>query len=150
VENSALGNVVVPARIENLFDVERAREGFISDDQIRRIDYAEAVVNTKAISLSMPRSLIDQLGLRVIETRQAQTTAGVRIFGNYSLARLTVQGRSCEVRVTEAADADPVLIGRIPLGMMEFVVDLNGNCLIGNPDHGGEWMIDMTHQEFDE
>jgi predicted aspartyl protease len=122
----------------------------ISDDQIHRLDYAEAVVDTRAISLSMPMSLIDQIDLTLVETRQAKATAGMRTFGIYGLARLTIQGRSCEVRVTEAAEDCPVVIGRIPLGMVDFVVDSKNQRLIGNPDHGGEWMFEMPHQEFDE
>jgi predicted aspartyl protease len=150
METATVGKVVVPARIENLFDVEREKEGLLSEDQIRRLDCAEALVDTGATFLSMPKSLIDQLGLRLLETRQAKTTAGVRTFGIYGTARLTVQGRNCEVRATEASEACPVLIGYIPLEMMDFVVDLKNQCLIGNPDHGKEWMIDMYHQELDE
>ncbi len=37
----------------------------------------------------------------------------------------------------------PVLIGQIPLEAMDFVVDLVNRKLAGNPEHRGEWMIDM-------
>jgi hypothetical protein len=54
-------------------------------------------------------------------------------------------GRSCE-----RPRAGPgrgrlcaLLIGFIPLEMLDFVVDPRDQRLIGNPDHGGEWMIDM-------
>jgi len=36
-----------------------------------------------------------------------------------------------------------VLIGQVPLEMLDFVVDPPGQKLIGNPDHGGKQMIDM-------
>jgi len=35
------------------------------------------------------------------------------------------------------------LIGQIPLELLDFVVDPFGQRLVGNPDHGGEHMIDM-------
>jgi hypothetical protein len=35
------------------------------------------------------------------------------------------------------------LIGFIPLELLGFVVDPKNQQLIGNPDHGGEFMIDM-------
>jgi hypothetical protein len=35
-----------------------------------------------------------------------------------------------------------VLIGQIPLEGLDFVVDPQGQRLIGNPDHGGQHMID--------
>src|SRR3954452_11956451 len=115
METATVGKVVVPVIIENQFDYERSCEGAIPADQVRRIEYQDAVVDTGATFLSMPKSLIDQLGLRLIERRQARTTAGLVSFGVYSPARLSVGGRTCEVRVTEVADECPVLIGFIPL-----------------------------------
>ena len=47
------------------------------------------------------------------------------------------------MRVAEVADNCPVLIGYIPLELLDFVVDTKNQRLIGNPDHGGEFMIDM-------
>ena len=57
--------------------------------------------------------------------------------------RLTVQGRDCLVEVAEVPEECPVLIGQIPLEMLDFVVDPVGQRLIGNPEHGGQQMIDM-------
>ena len=37
----------------------------------------------------------------------------------------------------------PVLIGQVPLELLDFVVDPKGRRLIGNPEHGGEQMIEM-------
>ena len=37
----------------------------------------------------------------------------------------------------------PLLIGQVPLELLDFVVDPVGQKLIGNPDHGGEQMIDL-------
>jgi predicted aspartyl protease len=143
METATVGKGVVPAIIENQFDYERSCQGILPEDQVRRLEYPEALVDTGATFLSMPKSLIDQLGLRLIERRQARTTAGTVSFGVYSPARLTVGGRTCEVRVTEVADNCPVLIGVIPLEMLDFVVDPKGQRLVGNPAHGGEWMIDV-------
>ena len=54
-----------------------------------------------------------------------------------------MQNRDCIVEVAEIPDECPVLIGQIPLELLDFVVDPIGGKLIGNPDHGGEQMIDM-------
>ena len=56
---------------------------------------------------------------------------------------LTIQERICECRVTEVDDKCPVLIGYIPLELLDFVVDPKGQRLIGNPDHDGQHMIDL-------
>ena len=44
--------------------------------------------------------------------------------------------------MTEVDDDCPVMIGQIPLEGLDFVVDRIGQRLIGNPEHGGEHMID--------
>ena len=38
----------------------------------------------------------------------------------------------------------PNIIGHIPLEGMDWVVDMTGQKLIGNPAHGGE----LLHEEF--
>jgi hypothetical protein len=65
---------------------------------------------------------------------------GARVFGT---ARLTVQGRDCPVDITELPDGCPMLIGQIPLEAMDFVVDMAAIRLVGNPDHGGEHVIEL-------
>ena len=37
----------------------------------------------------------------------------------------------------------PSLIGQVPLELLDFVVDPSGQKLIGNPEHGGQHMIDL-------
>jgi predicted aspartyl protease len=93
--------------------------------------------------ISLPKRLIAQLGLRKIRSRTAKTTAGIVTFNIYSQVKLTVQERECLSQVAEIPDECPVLIGQIPLKLLDFVVDPVGQRLIGNPDHGGEQMIDM-------
>ncbi len=54
-----------------------------------------------------------------------------------------MQGRDCTVDVVEVPDEVPVLIGQIPLEILDFVVDPANRKLIGNPAHGGEHMFEM-------
>ena len=61
----------------------------------------------------------------------------------YSAVRLTVEGRYCTLDVGEIDDQFPVLVGQIPLELMDWVVDPIGQRLIGNPEHGGQEMIDV-------
>jgi hypothetical protein len=56
--------------------------------------------------------------------------------------RLTIQDRFATIDVTEMPDDVPVLIGQIPLGALDFVVDLSSRRLIGNPAHNGVFMYD--------
>jgi predicted aspartyl protease len=143
METNTMGVVLVPALIENQRDVDAADEGRIPDSQVRRFEVHDARVDTGATYVSMPMRLISQLGLKRIKTVRAKTTAGPVSFGTFEQVKLTIQGRDCEVRVAEVADNCPVLIGYIPLELLDFVVDPKNQRLIGNPDHGGEFMIDM-------
>ena len=59
------------------------------------------------------------------------------------LSVLTVQGRECPMDVAEVPDDCPVLIGQVPLELLDFVVDPANQRLIGNPAHGGEQMLEM-------
>ena len=138
-----MGRVTVPVRIESLHDIHLAESGILPAEQIRAIDVADALVDTGATLLSVPRRLVRQLGLKRKRTRTARTSAGTIQFGVYDAVQLTVQGRDCIIEVAEIPDDCPVLIGQVPLEMLDFVVDPSGQKLIGNPDHGGKHMIDM-------
>jgi predicted aspartyl protease len=91
----------------------------------------------------MPLRLLNQLRLKRLKTVLARTVAGRVSFGIFEQVRLTIQGRDCEARVAEVADNCPVLIGFIPLELLDFVVDPKRQQIVGNPDHDGEFMIDM-------
>jgi len=143
METATVGKVVVSAKIENYFDVEGVFRGEVSPEQVRCLELDDAVVDTGVTTLSLPKRLIDQLGLRLLGERQARTATGMTTFGYYGPVRLTVQGRDCTIEVAEVADESPALIGFVPLQMLDFVVDPKNQRLIGNPDHGGVQMWDM-------
>ena len=143
MEIVTMGRVMIGGRIENLEDVYQAANGGLPTEQIRHVEVADALVDTGATMLSLPRRLIEQLGLCRHRTRTARTPAGIISFGIYDAVRLTVQGRDCVVEVAKVNDECPALIGQIPLEALDFVIDPVGQRLLGNPDHGGQHMIDM-------
>ncbi len=143
METTTVGKVIVSAKIENFFDIEKVFEGQICDDQVRRWEIDDAMVDWGATSLSLPKRIIAELVLRQLRTGRARTTNGVATFGIYSPVRLAIQSRDCIVEVAELSDDCPPLIGVIPLEILDFVVDPKRQQLIGNPDHGGEQMFDM-------
>ena len=55
---------------------------------------------------------------------------------------MTIQGRDCISDVAEIGDDLPVVIGQVPLELMDWVIDRQGQQLIGNPAHGSEHMIE--------
>jgi len=142
-ESGSMGKVHVTAMVENVGDLLNARQGMIPEGEIRRIEVLDALVDTGATSLSMPGRMIRQLGLSPLRNRKARTSAGVVTVQVFGAARLTVQGRDCTIDLAEVPEDCPVLIGQVPLELLDFVVDPNAQRLIGNPEHGGEHMIEM-------
>ncbi|MGH7169574.1 MAG: aspartyl protease family protein [Gemmataceae bacterium] len=143
MENATMGKVIVTAKIENLYDLESHQRGLLAADQVRSVEVSDALVDTGATLLSMPKRLISQLGLRFVRTRQVRTSAGPATVQVHGTVRLTIQGRDCPSDVTELPDDCPVLIGQVPLELLDFVVDPIGQQLIGNPAHGGEHIIEL-------
>ncbi len=143
MEIITMGRVVVDARIANFQDAYQANKGLLPQDKIRALQVSDALVDTGAMLLSMPSRMIQELGLVRQRTRTARTAAGLLSFGIYEPVTLTIQDRDCVVEVAELPDECPVLIGQVPLELLDFVVDPARQRLIGNPDHGGEHMIDM-------
>jgi len=138
-----MGRVTVNAKIENLGDLFMAARGLIPAEQVRHLEVSDALVDSGATGLSMPKSLIQRLGLDPVRIRTALTCAGTVTAQMYGTAKLTIQERDCPMDVTELPEECPVLIGQIPLEAMDFVVDPKGRRLIGNPAHGGEHVIEL-------
>ncbi len=143
MESETMGRVTVTAKVENMGELLLVHKGQLTDDEVHRIEVSEALVDTGATSLSMPKSLIDRLELVPLRSRTARTSAGLATFNVYGAVRLTVQGRDCTIDVTEVPEECPVLIGQVPLELLDFVVDPANQRLIGNPAHGGEQMFEM-------
>lgn len=134
---------MVQAKIENHRDLYAADNGQLSQEAVREVEVADAQIDTRATLLSLPKRFVERLGLRKYKSRIANTPGGKVEFGIYDTVRLTVQGRDCNIDVAEVPDICPVLIGQIPLELMDWVVDPVNQRLVGNAEHGGEQMMDM-------
>ncbi|MHB1556521.1 MAG: hypothetical protein ACYC61_03455 [Isosphaeraceae bacterium] len=143
METETMGKVLVTAKIENLGDLYKAKLGLLADDEVRRIEIPDALVDTDATTLLLPRRIVAALGLEPISTRHSPGLGGEFLLPMYGTVRLTIQGRHCLVDVGEIDDEYPVLVGQIPREALDWVVDTKGRRLISNPDHHGEWGLDV-------
>jgi predicted aspartyl protease len=137
-----MGKVLVTAKMENLFDLENRERGLLPADQVRSVEVSDALVDTGATSLLLPKRLITALGLRHFRTRTVRGVGGSTPLPMFSAVRLTIQGRECTLDVGEIGDEFPVLIGQVPLELLDFVVDPRSQRLIANPEHGGEHIME--------
>ena len=131
-------------RIElvNREDQLLAKAGVIKPEEIRRVTVEDAIVDTGATRLSLPKPLIEQLGLTPIGATRARTTNGVVDRLIYSEVRFTVLERAGTLEITELPANVPVLVGHIVLEMLDLCVDIRKG-LIYNPDHDDEWIEDQ-------
>ena len=131
-------------RIEltNRKDQILAEAGVIKPGNIRKVVVNDAVVDTGATGLALPKPLIEQLGLTPVRSRRAQTTNGIVTRTVYSDVEYSVLGREGIILVTDLPGSLPVLVGHMVLEYLDLCLDIKKG-LIYNPDHEGEWIEDQ-------
>jgi predicted aspartyl protease len=137
-----VGRVVVNVRVQNVDDVRGTERGERAVSEVRAVTLP-ALVDSGATFLCLPADVVRGLGLPFNRDRQSNTITGpmtLRVFGG---ARIEVEGRTCDVEVMELPAGRQALLGQIPLETLDFWVDLVNQRLVGNPEHGGEWMAEV-------
>jgi predicted aspartyl protease len=142
METAAMGRVLAEATIENLEDLWAQSRGLLPAHEVRRVTVNDALADTGATMFSLPTRLIRQLGLRKTGRRRVQSSLRAGEADVYGPIQLTIMGRDCPLDVMEVPDTVPVLIGQLALERLDFVVDPQGQRLIGNPAHGGEHIVE--------
>ena len=128
--------------LANRIELILAEAGIIKHEEVRRITVDNAIVDTGATRLSLPKSLIEQLGLTPVGSRKARTMNGIVDRNIYSEVRFTVLERSGTIEVTDVPENVPVLVGHMILEMLDLCLDIKKG-LIYNPDHDDEWIEDQ-------
>jgi predicted aspartyl protease len=143
MEQDLMGRVRTEVTVESMEDLWAVKSGQRTADQVRRLVVKDALVDTGATTLALPTRLIQQLGLNKVTEKRVRTSSGSHQVSIYDAVRVTIQDRFCTVDVMEVPDDVPVLVGQIPLEMLDLVVDPQGGRLIGNPAHGGEHVLEL-------
>ena len=128
--------------LENLKDLHLAEAGIIKLEDVRRLTVEDALVDTGATGLCLPRSLVQQLGLTPLRSIGVQTANGPAERTVYSEVRYTVLERTYSIQVTDLPEDALVLVGHMILEALDLCVDMRKG-LIHNPAHGGAWTIKM-------
>src|SRR5438132_1639987 len=93
--------ILVAGKIENLGDLFMVDRGLLSVEQVRRVDFDAARVDTAGMTLGLPKRLTRRLGLFSFSTRRARTPEGEITVQVYGAVRLTIQDRYCTTEVIE-------------------------------------------------
>jgi clan AA aspartic protease len=128
-----MGEVRVKATLTNVLEKSLARRGEMPKDQVRQYE-ADALVDTGAVSLILPSFVVEQLGLRLVGKKNAES-------GNGSVVTLEVTepvevdiaGRT--VTLETLMTGNEVLIGQMVLEAIDMQVDCMNQRLIPNPAH---------------
>ncbi|MFO0959738.1 MAG: aspartyl protease family protein [Isosphaeraceae bacterium] len=142
MDSATMAKVLTTAKIENFVDVAARESGQLPADQVRTLVVDDALVDTGATMLLLPARHIEQLGLQHFRTRAARGVGEGVSMRMFSAVRLTIGDREAVMDVGEIADDLPVLIGQVPLELLDFVVDPRNQRLIPNPEHGGQHIIE--------
>ena len=126
-------------KLANLADLVRVQDGTINPEEVRRITITDALVDTGASRLSLPKPIIEQLGLSPVGTMNSMTANGIVSRTVYSEVEFTILERTESIRVTDLPANAPVLVGHIILEKLDLSLHIKKG-LIYNPDHGDEWM----------
>ena len=112
METNLMGRVVVRAVIENAYDLRDVERGLLPAEQVRRLEVEDALVDTGATTLSMPKRLIEQLGLAPLHARRVRTSAGPQVIQVYCEVRLTIQGGTASWTLWRPTTNAPCSLGR--------------------------------------
>jgi clan AA aspartic protease len=130
-------------KLTNTVDVQEGERGLLRPDEVRRVE-VEALVDTGATMLAVPRDVADKLGLRERGRRRVRYADG-RVADVPWVGPITVEilGREtmCDALV-EAAGTTP-LIGQIPLEALDLVVDPRTRDVSVNPASPDMPMLDL-------
>ncbi len=127
--------------LANLEDLNLASRGFIKPEEVRRVLVKDALVDTGATRLSLPKPIIEQLGLTPFSRAKARTSNGIVDRTIYSTVQFTLLERTGSLPVTDLPADAPVLVGHLVLEQLDLCLDIRKG-LTYNPDHGDDWIED--------
>jgi len=129
-------------KVTNPTDLDNARAGVIAAEQVRWAE-TEALVDTGAVTLVLPRDLCERLGLHFQGTRRVRYANGTTAVIPWTSVRVEILGRDtiCETFV-EAPGTTP-LIGQIPLEALDLIVDPRSRDVSVNPASPDMPLLDL-------
>jgi clan AA aspartic protease len=125
-----MGNVFAEITVKNAEDIARARDGQITEDNVRTVTL-NALVDTGATTLVINEEIFNQLGLSVVEERFINLAGGSRLKCKVtSPVNIHWKNRFAAVSAVVMPQGKP-LLGVIPLEFMDLIVDPINRELVG-------------------
>ena len=126
-----MGLVYTDITLRNALDVGNVSEGYIKESDVRQATLT-AMVDTGAWTLAINEAVRQQLGLRIIGKEPGRLADGSR--GEYDMAgpvEILWKNRRATCDALVLPYADDILLGAIPLEIMDLIVHPHKQELIG-------------------
>ena len=126
-----MGMVRAEITLKNVIDKGKAREGLISEQDVRSIT-VNSVVDTGAASLVINEELRQKLGLTEMEEKSVKMADGRRVACKLTEAvEVRWKDRSWACPAVVIPGAESVLLGAIPLEGMDLMINPKTQELVG-------------------
>ncbi len=132
-EGKVMGEVRVKVKLTNAAEDYLARRGMLAPDKVRSIE-VEAIADSGAVCTTLPKSLVKQLGLKIITKQYARYANGKReLVGVCEPVRVELEGRKASDDALVLGHG--VLIGQTVLEKTDLMVDCKRRRLVpGHPE----------------
>ena len=136
-----MGTVYEEITIKNSYDCENCRQGLIKEEDIRSVTVT-AKVDTGASELVINEELFEKLGLHVVEERKARVADGRWVFCKLAHGvEVHWKDRYALCGTMVLPGSVNVLLGAVPLEVMDLIVDPGRQELVGR--HGDEVVLEV-------
>ena len=126
-----MGNVYAEISLKNTGDVLKAREGTITEKEIRQTT-VRALVDTGAWTLVINEAMRKELGLHIFSTGTGTLADGTKAACNLAgPVEVGWKDRSTNCDALILAEANEALLGAIPLEAMDLMVHPRNEELVG-------------------
>jgi clan AA aspartic protease len=130
-----MGIVMNVVKLTNDIDLDRWRTRTLKRHKVRTVT-VPGLVDTGATGLIVPADVIAPLGLSVLGHHRVRLADGtLRRVARVGPVRLEILGRDMVIDALVMPRGKRVLIGQIPLEMLDLVVEPRTRLLRPNPEH---------------
>ncbi|HUT33441.1 MAG TPA: retroviral-like aspartic protease family protein [Planctomycetota bacterium] len=136
-----MGRTKATLVVRNASDVEKAADRLLPQSDVRAVEI-EAIVDTGATYVCLPRAEIERLGLRFVQNAPVRTANGRAVRRIFGRAEVGLLGRTTHLDIMENDEDTPPLIGCVLLELLDLVVDPKAGQITPNAEHEGKWVVD--------
>lgn len=139
-----MGKVLTKLKLVSLYDLRDFKNNLIKEEEIKTVELEDVIVDSGASMLCLSKDIIEKLNLELLKITKVNTADGIVERGIYGPVVYEIQGRVARGDVLELAHPKiKALIGQMPLGQLDFLINPAANRLITNPEHEGELILDQ-------